>query len=296
MHPEMQEREQPSPSPSLPKRLSGSTPRRRSNLALGLLLIPGARRRDAFLLHDFCRTVDDIADGNATPVEKQAQLDAWLTALTPEGESMLPGDFAEMIRRRGLDRHLLAEIVRGMRMDTEHDERERNRYATFGELLPYCRRVASAVGVLSARLFGAEGAAAERYAEELGVALQLTNILRDVPEDAARNRIYLPLEDLERFGVSEREILDGTPSPEMTHLLNHQAERADAWFAKAERSWVALPAAQRRLLRPARLMSALYRDLLLRMHRDRYDVFARRYRVPVAKKLLLLLRVVTSGD
>lgn len=292
MHPEMQEKDQPSHPPELPGRLAGTASRSRSNLALGLLLLPGSRRGDAFLLHDFCRTVDDIADGAARSTgEKQALLDAWLAALEPGKESLLPGDFREMIRRRHLDRHLLAEIVRGMRMDTE-----RGRYATFAELLPYCRRVASDVGILSARLFGAEGPTVERYAEELGIALQLTNILRDVAEDAAMNRIYLPLEDLERFGVQEREILEGTPSPAMTHLLNHQAERADSWFAKAELSWSGMSANQKHLMRPTRLMSAVYRDLLLQMHRDRYDVFAKCYRVPAFRKLLHLLRVTAAGN
>ena len=176
-------------------------------------------------------------------------------------------------------------------MDTE-----RNRYASFGELEIYCRRVASAVGLISARIFGATGAVVDRYAECLGIALQLTNILRDVAEDAVAGRIYIPLEDLERFGVTEEDILQSLSSPMMTHLLNHQAERADSWFAKAELAWSDMSNNQRRLLRPARIMSALYRDILLQMHQDRYDVFAKRYRVSVFRKSLFLLRVMTSGS
>jgi phytoene synthase len=177
-------------------------------------------------------------------------------------------------------------------MDTE-----RNRYQTIDELIPYCHRVASAVGLVSATIFGATGVAVERYAEELGIALQLTNILRDVAEDAEMDRLYIPREDLERFGVSEEEILregNGIPSPAMIHLLNHQAERADSRFAKAELAWTEMSANQRRLMRPARLMSAIYRDLLLQMHRDRYDVFAKRYRVSGLKKVFLLLRVAST--
>lgn len=278
--------------PILPTRLAGSITSRHSNLALGLLLLPRNRRKDAFLFHDFCRLVDDIADSEAlSRTEKQAQLNAWLEGVQSGGEQLLPADFRDMILRRSLDRHLLSEILRGMLMDTEQC-----RYTSFEELCTYCLRVASAVGLLSAEIFGAKGKAVTHYATELGIALQLTNILRDVAEDAAIGRIYLPQEDLERFGVSEQEILRSLPSPAMTHLLNHQAEQADSYFAKAELSWSLMSKNQQRLMRPARLMSALYRDILLQMHRDRYDVFAKRYRVRGAKKLLLLLRVMTARD
>lgn len=277
---------------TLPRLTIPSNGRRHSNLLPGLLLLPRERRADAFLFHDFCRHVDDIADDGKTGVEeKRLLLRAWLRAMEPENGTELPVAFRELIGRRQLDRRLLSEIVRGMLMDTEH-----NRYETTGDLLPYCRRVASAVGLASARIFGASGPAVERYAEELGIALQLTNILRDVAEDSEMNRIYIPREDLARFGVREEEILRGTPSPAMIHLLNHQAERADSHFAKAELAWSEMSANQRRLMRPARLMSAIYRDLLLQMHRDRYDVFAKRYRVSGLKKAALLLRVMTSGN
>lgn len=264
----------------------------RSNLAAGLLLLPAANRKDAFLFHDFCRLVDDIADDPGRSVkEKREILESWLHALLPEHDAELPAAFREMIGRRCLDRSLLAEIVTGMLMDTE-----RNRYGTFGDLRLYCHRVASTVGIVSAGIFGARGACVERYAGELGLALQLTNILRDVAEDAAMNRIYIPLEDLERFGVREEEILRGNHSPSMTHLMNHQAERADSHFAKAETAWSEMSANQRRLMKPARFMSGIYRELLLEMHRDRYDVFAKRYRVSRPRKLLILLRVMTSGN
>jgi 15-cis-phytoene synthase len=266
--------------------------RGRSNLVFGLLLLTGERRRDAFLFHDFCRHLDDIADDPREPEDcKRRVLGAWLRALTPGNENLLPGDLREMIIRRGLDADLLRDIVRGLLMDTEL-----NRYGTFDELREYARRVASAVGLASARIFGAAGKSVERYAADLGIALQLTNILRDVAEDAAAGRIYLPLEDLGRFGVTEEEILQSLPTPAMTHLLNHQAERAASWYAKAERSWSELSVNQRRLMRPARYMGAVYHDLLLSMQRDRYDVFAKRYAVSPPSKLALLLRVLMSGN
>jgi phytoene synthase len=279
-------------SPKIPRKLQGAVRRRSSNLTPALLLLPSDRRRDALLLGEFCRLVDNLADDPDLSAErKKAALESWLRALAPEYAAELPADFREMICRRRLDRQLLSEIVHGMLMDTEQ-----GRYATFGELEHYCRRVASAVGLNSALIFGASGSSVERYAEELGIALQLTNILRDVAEDAAMDRIYLPMEDLERFGVTEQDILRGNRTPEMTHLLNHQAERADSWFAKAELAWSELPANQRRLMRPARLMSAIYRELLLAMHRDRYDVFAKRYRVSSTRKLVLLIQVLTMQN
>lgn len=266
--------------------------RRGSNLVLALFLLPGTRRRDALLFSDFCRMVDDLADlPGRTPEERRDLLKAWLKALKPGYENALPDRLRDMIVRRDLDRHLLSEIVRGMLMDTEP-----SRYATFGDLRIYCQRVASAVGLTCARLFGASGPAVENYAEQLGIALQLTNILRDVAEDALMNRIYLPLEDLERFGVSEHEVLKCVPSPAMTHLLNHQAERADSFFAKAELAWSEMSVNQRRLMRPARLMSTIYRDLLLQMHSDRYNVLGRKYRVGTTKRILILLRVMITGN
>jgi phytoene synthase len=284
--------EEPRSSPDIPRKLRSAVRRRSSNLIPALLLLEGDRRSDALLFGDWCRLVDDIADNRSlAPDVKHAALESWLRVLAPEREESLPEDFLEMILRRNLDRKLLREIVQGMLMDSGTV-----RFATFADLEPYCRRVASAVGLVSTRIFGAQGAVAERYAEQLGIALQLTNILRDVAEDAAMDRIYIPLEDLERFGVSEAEILSGSISPAMTHLLHYQAERVDSWFAKAEIAWSELTVNQKRLMRPARLMSAIYRELLLAMHRDRYDVFAKRYRVSGPKKLALLLQLMTSGN
>jgi len=287
--------ESSTPALSIPRRLRGSRPRRSSNLIPALLLLPGDRCSDALLFGEWCSVVDDIADSRSLEVtKKQKALEAWLSAIEVRNETSirLPEDFEAMIQRRNLDRNFLAEIVRGMLMDI--GDPEQKRYATFKDLEIYCRRVASAVGLTSAQIFGAQGAEVESYAEQLGIALQLTNILRDVAEDAGMGRLYIPLEDLERFGISEKDILQSCHSPEITHLLNHQAERADSYFAKAELAWAEMSVNQRRLMRPARLMSAIYRDLLLQMHRDRYDVFAKRYRVPTLRKLLLLIKVVTA--
>lgn len=279
---------------AMPRKLRGSVRRRPSNLLPALLLLPRTRLPDALLLGEWCRHVDDIADAPGIQAsERRSALECWLTALTPGMEANLPADLLEMIRRHDLDRNLLREVLLGMLTDSVDGP---VRITGEQELELYCRRVASAVGLLSARIFGAKGESVEAYASRLGIALQLTNILRDVAEDAAMGRIYIPREDLERFGVAEEEILGGKESPWMTHLLNHQAERADAWFAKAELSWSEMSVNQKRLMRPARLMSAIYRELLLAMHGDRYDVLKKRYRISVPRKFALLVRVTISGN
>ena len=274
----------------LPEKIASHGKTWGSTMAWALLMVPRDRREDAFLFHDFCRYVDDIADNVVLEnTRKQQLLDLWLRALEMPDPGDIPEDLQQMVERRDLDRNLLNEIILGVRMDTE-----RNRYPFFDDLKAYCRRVASVVGILSASIFGARGEDVYLYADSLGIALQLTNILRDVKEDAAMGRIYLPLEDLERFGVRESDILESRHTPQTTHLLNHQAERADSYFAKAEIAWSEMSANQRRLMRPARLMSAVYRDLLLQMNRDRYDVFEKRYRVAAFRKFALLLRVMTA--
>ncbi len=250
----------------------------KSNLAIALYLLPRAHRKDAFRFYEFCHSIDECVDHSSlTPLEKEIFLKTSLASLE------------ELIVRRTLDPHLLDEIIHGMQMDLTI-----NRYATFKELRFYVWRVASAVGLVSAQLFGAKGPTVRDYAENLGTALQLTNILRDVAEDAAQNKIYLPLEDLQRFHVTEEEILQGLPSPQVTHLLHHTAERALSYFAKADLAWEKMPPYERHLMRPARLMEAIYRSLLEKMSCDRYDVFHQRYRISFLKKLTLLVKILFS--
>jgi len=247
----------------------------KSNLAIALYLLPRGRRKDAFLFYDFCHRIDECVDHSSLPQEEK---EIFLKTSLKSVE--------ELIQRRKLDRHLLDEIIHGMQMDLRI-----NRYATFEELHLYAWRVASAVGLVSAQLFGAKGATVQSYAENLGMGLQLTNILRDVAEDAAQNRIYLPLEDLTRFNVTEEEILRGFPSPQATHLFHYEAERALSYFAKADLAWEKMPLSQRHTMGPARLMEAIYRTLLEKMQRDRYDIFYQHYRVSLLKKLCLASQV-----
>lgn len=249
---------------------------RSSNLAFALLCLPRARRVDAMLFYRFCHTIDDIADrADLGFAEKKALLDAWLAAV----DSRLPCDLEVLLQRHAIDRALLGEIIQGCASDIDP-----GRFDSTAALERYCWRVACAVGLVSIKIFGCRDPGSADYAIHLGHALQLTNILRDVGEDARQGRIYLPLEHLARFGVSEEEILNHRPAPGFRPLLQHTASLARARFAAA------LPPAEDfgRLL-PARIMGAVYQKILDRLEREDFPVIERRVAPTPAEKLACIL-------
>jgi phytoene synthase len=196
-------------------------------------------------------------------------------------------DLARAITRFPIPRAALRDIVAGCRMDLV-----KRRYADFAELRAYCERVASAVGLASIEIFEYSNPRTREYAVELGLALQLTNILRDVGVDAARDRIYVPLEDLRRFGVLEQEILASSVGPvapraEIQALLASQAERARAHYDQAR---ALLPAEDRRSMLAAEIMGAIYRDILDRIVRGRYPLGGPRVALSRPRKAVLALR------
>ena len=252
---------------------------KKSNLAFALRALPRDRREDALTFYAFCRAVDDIADDPARSTgEKTRLLSHWKTSLQTNAD--LPPALATLIQRRELDPRLFHEIILGVEMDIEP-----RHYATSEDLRAYCWRVACAVGLVSIRIFGCKDPASTVYAEHLGHALQLTNILRDVAEDAALGRIYLPIEDLHRFHVSESSLLAGKPDGDFPGLMNHEATRARELFQQARQ---ALPPADARALVPAEAMRAIYEKILHRMTADHFRVFEKRYRLPLWQKVLLL--------
>jgi phytoene synthase len=257
--------------------------RKASNLAFALRVLPSDRRADALVFYRFCRVLDDIADSpRLSTSERGAALDAWKLALA-EGTG-LPQDLAAIIERHGIDRALLGEILAGVRSDLSV-----NRYATFEDVRRYCWRVASAVGLVSIRIFGCTQPQSARYAESLGLALQWTNILRDVDEDAANDRIYLPAEDLERFGIRESDLLARRTPENFPALMEFEAARARGFFDEAA---AALTAADRRALLPAEIMREMYARLLRRMEADGFRVFARRYRLGRLEKAWIAARAL----
>lgn len=260
--------------------LASSDGAKASNLALALVSLPKDRRRDALFFYAFCREVDDIADEpGRSPEEKRRTLDAWKTAL--HTNSGLPPELADMIRRRNLSATLFIDIVRGMEMDIEPP-----RYRSYADLQTYCWPVACAVGQVSAQIFGCTQPESVTYADELGYALQLTNILRDVAEDARLGRIYLPTDDLARFGVSEESLLAGKPDGDFRNLMAFEAKRARAHYAAAA---AALHPADRSALVAADIMRRTYEKLLDRMEADGFRPFEKRYRLSKGEKLWILL-------
>ncbi len=263
-----------------------------SNLAFAFACLPKQRRCDMTTFYAFCRVVDDIADDpkldNST---KRVRLEAWKMVIE-ERQSPAVGLEEELMallaRRPGIDRGLLREIILGMEMDLG-----RVRYESYEELQEYCYRVACAVGLVSIEIFGARTLQAPQYAVELGHALQLTNIIRDVGEDLRNgDRIYLPVEDMVRFGVTEDGLLSGKPGDGFLPLMNFQAERAMARFSAARQHY---PARDWRALRASELMRRLYQALLETMTRDGFQVLHTRYRLGALQKMTLLLRSLLRG-
>lgn len=260
-----------------------------SNLALALRVLPQSRRRDMSVFYAFCRQVDDLADEPGLPLEeRRLGLKRWREALSAEdgslpGEPMLAGALREVLRRRQVPVHWALEVVLGCEMDLEGAS-----YRNWEELRRYCFRVASAVGLVSARIFGGRGC--ERYAEELGLALQLTNILRDAAEDyALSGRVYLPEEEMERFGIHRGSWNKCEPSG-WSAFMEFQAARARAHFAAAR---ALLPGSERRTMVAAEIMREVYETLLERMAADGFRVWERSYRLSRARKLWLAASVFT---
>lgn len=259
-----------------------------SNLAMAFCLLPRPRRDAMCALYAFCREVDDVADNASLPAaERRARLAAWrdeVRRACEGGPTALPVicELQPGIRQYLLPFDLFDEILKGCEMDLE-----KQRYQDVAELNQYCYRVASAVGLLSIRVFGFTNPQCTHYATHLGHALQLTNILRDVHEDAQRGRIYLPLSELRRCRVAEDEILRGEYSARYRDLATGIAEHARHHYQRAREL---LPAEDRRAMVAAELMGAVYWRLLLKLERRQFNVFgSERVRLSRPHKLGLIL-------
>ena len=242
-------------------------------------LLPPAKREAIRVLYAFCRTSDDLVD--LCPDQPEARLHMWRNTLrqTPHADDPVVQAWANVRKRYQLVQQLEDDLLAGVEMDVSI-----NRYETFDDLWLYCYRVAAVVGLLSMQIIGYDEGAVP-YAIKVGVALQLTNILRDVGEDAQRNRIYLPLEDLARFKVREQEILDGQQSERMRALLQFQIERAHRLY---DESWQGIG-----LLHPdsrfaVATAATVYRGILDRIVQNKYDVWNQRARLSLGAKLRLL--------
>jgi len=266
-----------------------------SNLAFALAVLPRAKRRDMEIFYAFCRVVDDLADepGLAT-VERRAGLDHWralVNGTVAEPRAGIESEFTDLRLRRDLNRNDLLAIIAGMEMDLAPQ-----RFATAGELRHYCYHVASAVGLVSVSIFGGVDPGSRVYAEQLGYALQWTNILRDVGDDAGEGRLFLPLEDLRRFGLTEEAVLSRHPDPaKFGRLMKHETAVARAHYREALAAFAALSKEDQLALRSAELMRRIYTGILDAMERDGYRVFDTRYRPGKVTKLCEFLRAKYIG-
>src|SRR5690349_19232473 len=242
-----------------------------SNLALAFVLLPKAKRDGMSALYAFCREVDDVADNEAIPVdERRKQLAAWREDVRRACSNESPrfpvnAELQTIIRQFQLKFEHFDALIQGVEMDLDI-----KRYDDYSQLDLYCYRVASVVGLLSIEIFGYKNPACRDYAIYLGKALQLTNILRDVRNDAERDRIYLPLSELSRFQVSPEQILRSEYSRDFHALAASVAQRAREFYALARKT---LPPEDRHAMAAAELMGSVYWRLLHKLERQNFDVF-----------------------
>ena len=264
---------------------------RDTSFSYSFLVLPAAQRRAVGVVWDFCRAVDDSVDEEPVPERARVKVAEWRdevarvfagAPITAEGQHLQP-----CIREFSLSREPFDLLVEGVEMDLD-----RHRYGTFGELTEYCRRVASAVGLMCIEIFGCRGPEGRDYAVNLGMALQITNIVRDVKDDWAKGRIYLPLEDLQRFGVSEADLAAAAPSQAVRALLAFECGRAREFYTRAA---AALPSSCARALVAAEIMGGIYYEILRRIEARNYDVFAARVRVPKPVRALIALGIWTRS-
>jgi phytoene synthase len=254
-----------------------------SSFYYAFLFLPPERRRAITALYAFCREVDDAVDECSDPAVAAAKLLWWRgeVAALFEGrpEHPVAKALAAVARPFGITRERLGEIIDGMEMDLHHA-----RYADFPALERYCYHVAGVVGILAAGIFGYTNPRTLDYAKALGTAFQLTNIVRDVGDDARKNRIYLPADELARFRVPAADLLNARHTEAFSRLMAFQVERAEAHYAAA---LTLLPPEDRRTQRPGLVMAAIYRTLLDEIRRDGYRVLNHRVGLTPVRKLWL---------
>ena len=258
-----------------------------SNFYYAFLLLPRAERRAIKDVYAFCRLLDDVVDEDQTGRNPYAELEYWRgeveaiyqgTPTSEFGEQLIPS-----IEEFDLPKQPFLDLIDGMEMDLKWHS-----YQTFADLREYCYRAASTVGLICIEIFGYESARTREYAVNLGLALQLTNILRDLKEDTARGRIYIPVEDLERFGYSERDLRENLYNAPFIELMKYEYARARSYFEKAAGS---LPDQDRPSMFAAEIMGAIYKELLDQIPAVQFDVLRNRLAVSKSRRLRIALSI-----
>jgi 15-cis-phytoene synthase len=262
-----------------------------SSFYYSFLFLPAERRRAITALYAYCREVDDVVDEVSDPAVAQAKLAWWEI----EVERLFAGSPTHPVTRAlqphlepfAITRERLLQILEGMRMDLQQ-----TRYLDYAALARYCHLVAGVVGELASGIFGAGHEATLHYARQLGLGLQLINVLRDVGEDARRGRIYLPIEDLQRFDVKAADLLNTRYVPGFEPLMRFEAQRARAAISAA---LAVLPQDQRRPQRPGLIMAAIYAALLDEIEREGFRVLHQRVALTPLRKLAIAWRTWVFG-
>jgi phytoene synthase len=255
-----------------------------SNFYYSFLFLPSTQREAMYTVYAFCKAVDSAVDEPPAGSDPKEELRRWRAELdlVYGGEPTWPLmiSLAHHVKRLSIPKAYFEELIKGVEMDLAT-----SRYGTFEELSLYCYRVASIVGLICLHIFGPTSAHAQDYAVDLGMAFQLTNILRDLATDAEQGRIYLPQEDLSRFGCSEADFLEQKESPRLHELIRFEAQRARTYYQKAHAALAALPKKDRRALTVAEIMRAVYSRILDRLERPDHAAFGPRVRLSTSHRL-----------
>ena len=262
-----------------------------SSFYYSFLFLPPARRQAIMALYAFCREVDDVVDECNDPALASTKLAWWRMEVERIASKQATHPVGLALQAVSPEIEISAarlnEIIDGMEMDLQQ-----TRYLDFTGLSLYCYRVASVVGLLAAGIFGYRDAQTEKYAHDLGMAFQLTNIIRDVGEDARRGRIYLPIDELKQFNVPAADILNARYSDNFTALMQFQYQRAERYYQDA---LAHLPACDRKSQRPGLIMAAIYRTLLEEIRAEKFQVLHQRISLPPTRKLWLAAKTWIKG-
>ncbi len=257
-----------------------------TNFYYSFSFLPRQKREAIHTVYAFCRQTDDIVDEGTDHRRKVALLRSWRRelgrAIDGRSHSGLLNQLGATARRFNIPVGHFYDLIRGVEMDLT-----RTRYETFDDLRQYCELVASSVGLMCRQIFGYRNESTREYAVNLGIALQLTNILRDIKEDARKGRIYIPQEDLRRFGYTESDLFRSRHTPEFVNLMRFECERAIRYFDAARN---ALRDEDKRFFFPARIMWSIYAHILQRIIRSNYNVYERRISISNPLKLLITFR------